>query len=645
MLNLFRENAQGIIMWIIIGIIILAMAGFVLPSYFSGGSGNILASINGIQISPRDLNQAVQQRKDTLRQQLGEYYNPDLISDEMLRQQELQRLVNRELFTQMVADQNLEVGHKQIMAQLDSYKEFKDSAGNFSARLYKRMLKAQGMSQAGFELNLAKDVATKNFFDGVFNTIIVTPKQAATLNELQAQQREAMLLRFDFAKYPLEKNIDDATVQEYYDRNKNLYMTEAKVSVEYVDLNLESVAAKQVVEYTEISEYYEQNLQNYTELDYPTALKIATDMKYRSDKGEDFAELAKKYSRDASSASKGGELAFYARGIYGKEFDDAVSKLKQGEVSQPVKSNVGYHVIKLLELDGDKRKVAHIQIKAPPKVKNLAEVSEQIKKEIQLRKAEETFYDDVDKLQNTAYEIQDSLIPTAEAIGVKIQSTDKFTRTKAEGVFKNPVVMNAVFKAEVLNEGKNSEVIQLSDTHYVVLRVKEYNEPAQKSLADVKDSIISAIAQENRNKKANADVQAAIAELKAGKNIVDVVKLHKYAALQSLGFISRATGTTDKRKDDVPNSVRTKLFTMPIPAAKDSKPTVDTVRLEDGDEGVIIFSAVRQDPAFKADDSAKQRLARRQLDNIYGNAEFSGFEKLLFNQADVVMNVEQQEEQ
>ncbi len=648
MLNTFRENAQGIIMWIIIGLIILAMAGFVLPSYFSGGAAQTLASVNGIQIQPRELNQAVQQRKDMLRKQFGEYFNSDLISDDLLREQELKRLVNRELFTQLVSDQNVQVSDKQIITQLQSFKEFRDENGNFNPQVYKNMLKTQGMSQPGFEQKVAQDVATKNFFNGIFNTTFITGKQAELYNKLQAQQREATLITFHFDKYPLDKNIDNARIEDYYNKNKNRFMTDAQVAVQYLELSLDKLAEKFDITHQEIAQQYDEHIGNYTEQDFTTALRLATDLKRRLDKGEDFAAMAKKYSQDTVSAKNGGDLGFISKGMMLKPFEEAVYGMKLGEISQPVKTEYGYHIIKLVKIDKNKRQVSHILIPPPQKAKSLDSVKEMIRKELQLRKAEETFYEDVDKLQNITYETTDTLEPAASATGLKPVVTERFTRNTAKGLLKTPAVLNAIFTDEVLTQGKNSDVIQLSDTHYVVLRVKEYVAPSLKPLNDVKQEIIAAVANEKRNELANSNIVAAVSDLKSGNTLAAVKGKYKYITVEKLGFVSRNAKVADDKKkaakDKVADEVRRKLFTMDIPA-QENQSSVDTVKLRNGNEGIILFTATRQDPEFNSTDSAANRLAARKLNSIYSEAEFNAFENLLYKQADVVMNLPNQTDQ
>ena len=627
MLQTIRDHAQGVIVWTIVGLIIITFALFGLSSYLSGSSKNYVASINGVEIDSNDFRREVQDYQNRMQQMLGNNYRADMFDPQMIKQQVINGMIARELMTQYIDKQNLKVAPAKLVEEIQAIDAFKDESGQFSKARYFELIKRQGMSETGFEQQLARDIAAQFVQNGVSQTDFATDTEVQQLQRLSNQQRDIGYLQISNEEYLKKARASNAQIEEYYNAHKNDFMNPERISVEYVDLDLRKLATGYEVSDEAIKQHYEGHRQSYVskpeqrkvrhilikvddKTDENAALAKMTDIEKRLKKGQSFADLAKELSQDPGSAKQGGDLGFFGRGVMDKAFEASAFGLEKGQVSTPVRSAFGYHLIKLEEINAEK-------------VKTLADVKEDIRKELQVQQAEQTFYELADKLNNITYENPGSLQPVVDQLGLTISKTDLFDRNGGSGLASKQKVVAAAFSDEVLNLGRNSDLIELGDNRLVVLRKLEQQQASLKPLKEVSKQIVELLRQQLARQKVIEELNAAQKRLQAGESPQKVAKSIKGAKWIRAGFIERneqeappVKGKKAKTVAKLDPQIRRKAFALPNPA--DKQVSWGTMELSDGNAAVIGLYQVKLSDKQEKSGQEQQRLAQANGKTLFG---------------------------
>ena len=635
MLQLIRDRAQGIIVWTIVGLIIITFALFGLSSYLSGASKAIVATVNGVEITETDFLREYQNMQQRLQQMLGKNYRPGMFDEKAMKQRVLEGLIQRELLNQELEEGGFYVAPQQIASTIQSMPVFQDDSGEFSTGRYRQILTSQRMRPETFEYQLARDIADEHLQNGLKRSAFVTEQEFAYIQQLQNQQRKIGYFTLPLKYYLKNIEISEEEIQAYYEQHGNEFKTPEKVSVDYVELKLEDMAKQIEISDKEIEEFYQRHKDNYKigedrrrvrhilitvdkDMDDATARAKIEDIAARLAAGEDFASLAKAESMDPGSAAQGGDLGMISRGMMDKTFEEAAFSLKKGEISKPVRSRFGYHLIRVDAIE-------------KAKLRPLAEVKEQIRKEMQQEQAEKHFYEDIEKLNNLSYEIPDSLTPVAEELGLEIKQSPLFARTGTSGLFSNQNLVAAAFSDEVLKQNRNSELVELSETDVVVMRLRKHQPASQLDLKDVRELIVTQLKDEKARKQANEDAAAAIKQMQAGKAPAEVARAYK-RKWQLVGFIGRKPEKDEK----LDNVLRKTVFEMPRP--QEGKPVFTPLTLANGDAAVAALYEVK--PGEPGSDPASLKAEKKQLESRYGELEYSAFMKYLASKATITRNLD-----
>jgi len=624
MLQAIRNNAQGVFVWIVVGLIVVSFALFGLGSYLSGASKVVVASINGAEISSTALTRAYQNYQERLRNMFGDQYNPEMFGTARVKREVLQGLITQEVMNQMLHEQGYLASSEQVFDKIRGYDAFQEG-GVFSAKRYKEVLSLQGMSGEAFENDLSRDIASQQIRGAITTSAFLTEKEKKTLATLQNQKREIGYFDVSVKSYRKLVNVSDEDIKSYYEKNSQLYLTTEKVQLEYIELNMDDVAVLQEVTDKMVSQHYESSPENYMANDDAAAEKKITALRKQIQQGADFAALAKEYSQDKGSAKQGGVLGYLTRGV-DEQFDDIVFSLKKGELSKVIKSKAGFQLIQLDDIragDPEERKVRHILIKAERKLKPLADVEVAIKKELQYQLAGKVFFDDADQMNNLSYESPDSLEPVADALGLKVKTSTLMTRRGGAGLFANPKILTAAFSNEVLKEGRNSELLELSDTQLVVLRIKEHLPASVQTLDKVKSQVKNSLLQEQASKKVQDVATDILARIEGNESIDSVKQRYPEVKWTKTGWIKRKAKAETKNK--LPEQLRQYVFAMPKPV--DSASNWDKTRLQSGSQAVVALFNVKNDEDARSDDAGTLQ--------VMGDAAYDSFVQHLKSQADI----------
>lgn len=614
MLQAFRDNLKGTLAIFVVGLMMIPFALFGIDSLFlqDPGAGKA-AEVNGVTVSETDLKRAIEVQKQQLLQRFGEQAPIDLLSDANLRQPVLSRLVNRELLRQAAVDGGMAISEADVNRLITSTPQFQQD-GRFSPELYTLLLRNMGYTPLGYKELLTEDVLVNQHASGVSASAFATDGDIKTLTALTQQTRSFFYLTLPAAAVQGKVSVTDEEMENYYLANQGQFMLPERVSVEYIELSLDALAANAEVDPDEVRAQYEQNVGNHeTSIKRHAAhiliedgddaeTKIA-EVQQRLDAGEDFAQVAAELSEDVGSKEFGGDVGISDGSTFPQPFETKLAELAVGEVSGPVVTTSGTHFIKLLEEEET----------TPP---SFEEAREGIEDSLVHAAAEATFVELLDALPEATYNAQ-SLTEAAKGLGIEAKTSGLFDRNGGGGVLSNNQVLSTIFSEEVLEDGLASNVIDLSDNHVVVVKLKEHKEPAVQPLAEVAETVESILTRQKVDAILTAQAEALLAELEQGKSIEALAEEYE------LEWQVKAEVQRNDRSVDP--ELLTYIFSLPKPQGA---PVNNFLILPEGDAVLAQLTVVAPGKVPDLDEQQMAALKQRLAQDM-GNAELSNYQDSL----------------
>ena len=485
MLLKIREKSRGVFSWFIILAICIPFALFGIQDYFGSGKEKPIATVGEREFFQIDVNKAYDQFSQNLK---GRKFD-----EQIVKKQALKKLISDEVLLQHVQEQKLVISDETTRKYIAT-REYFQTDGQFDKKLYKSLLASQRMSPIDFAFEIQKALVMEQFQRSIIESGFATTYDVDNFFKIQNQQRSVELLTV-----PLLQVTDKPTEQEitdYYQQNQDDYKTAEQVAIEYIELSMAKLALDQEPDEQQLLDFFDEQKDTFATderrkishilfANSDDALTKATTARKRLET-EDFAVLAKELSDDKLSAEKGGDLGLIAAGEMQKVFEDAVFALQEGEISQPVKTEFGYHLIKVTDL-------------TLGSVKAFDEVKDKVKAAYQKIQAEEVFFELGEKLAEVSYENSDSLDAAAEAVAIKPEKTGMFTRIGGVGIAAEKAVIEAAFSEDVL-AGNNSEPIEIGTDRVLVLRMIQHQDAEAKELEQVRLFIEDALMREATKK-------------------------------------------------------------------------------------------------------------------------------------------------
>lgn len=614
MLQNIRDNSQGWIAKTIVALIVILMAftGFEAILQSTSNSRNA-AEVNGEEISLDSLNASVEMQRRQLIQQFGRDFDASLLDDNLLRKAALDNLIDRTLLLQGARQAGMDVSDASLDQLILQSPAFQID-GKFNAGRFDQVLQQQGLNRLQFRERLRQDVLVSQLQAALAASSFVTDAELQAFVSLDKQTRE-------FASQTIEADLSaveltDEELKAYYDSHAERFMSQEQVVIEYVELNKERFFADATADDAELQELYQKEIANLAEqrrsahillevndeLSEEQAKARLEAVLERLNQGEDFAKLAEEISQDLGSASMGGDLGFAGPGVFDPEFEQALYALKKGEVSAPVRTAFGWHLIKLLDVQS-------------PEVPSFASLKDKLERDVKARQVEQRFVEVVKELEEASFEASDLAQP-AQELGLQVQTSAAFGREGGEGIAANRQIVQAAFSAEVLEDGANSGAIELDPETAVVLRVKEHRKPALLPLADVTDSIRDLLARQKAGEAAKAKGEALLAALRGGEQV---------AGWTPAQVASRS-------QEGLEPAVLQALFRMAKPA-QEGKPVYAGVSLGSGDYVLLRLDAVGQSQAELSEE--EKANYRRFMASRAGQQDFSAYRRQLQEEADI----------
>jgi peptidyl-prolyl cis-trans isomerase D len=572
--------------------------------------------VNGADISEREVMQATARERARILNS-----NPDmdrsLVEDEALRPQAMRQLIYRELLIQAAKEQDLGVDPALISDLILDVEQFQTD-GKFDEDRFRYAIRSQGYtSSSKFTEMLTDQFLVEQLSNGIINSSFVTDSELSTLIALAEQKRS-----FDYARLALKPFKDavaltDTQISEYYEENLLQYMTERKLSVEYIELNSAMLLQDQEATEEDIQARFEQEKQS---ADNSSSLRAAhillgeasaeliAEVQAKIDAGDDFAQLATDYSEDVASAENGGDLGFTSGDTFPETFEDALAALEVGQVSAPVETDSGTHFIKLLEIE----KTEFL----------FEEQSERIAQELKQEAADSLMVEKLEILKEMAFNA-DNLQEVAVDLALVANVSEPFTVNGGAGIASSAAVVNAAYSPEVADDGYASEVLDLGDDNYVVLKLKEDFPSRQQSLEEVKANVINSLTNSIAQTTIDAKAEEIQARLTAGASIKAV------ADEFDLEITSVDAGARNNAQVD--SEVNAYVFELPTPRDAEVKDGFNTAN---GD-----FVAVQLSEVVLADTDAVEEARVEQIRSIVEastrNKEFSSYQETLIDQASI----------
>lgn len=621
MLQNIRDNSQGWIAKTIIGIIVALMAFTGIEAIFqaSGNNKQDVAKVNGEEITQTELSQAVDMQRRQLMQQLGKDFDASLLDEKLLRDAALKGLIDRKLLLQGAADSKFgfsEAALDQVILQTPEFQV----DGKFNAERFDQVVRQLGYSRMQFRQMLTQEMLIGQVRAGIAGSGFVTDAEVLAFARLEKQTRDFATV--NIKADPAAVKLTDDEVKAYYDQHAKEFMTPDQVVIDYLELKKSSFFDQVTVKDDELQAAYEKETANLAEQRRAAHILIEVNDKVteaqakakieeiqaRLAKGEKFEALAKEFSQDPGSANNGGDLGFAGPGVYDPDFETALYGLKQDQVSVPVRSAFGWHLIKLLGVEA-------------PEVPSFASLKDKLTRELKTQQVEQRFVEATKQLEDAAFEASDLAQPASD-LKLTVHTSAPFGREGGEGVAANRAVVTAAFSPEVLDEGANSSAIELDPETIIVLRAKEHLKPAQLPLENVAAAIRTQMTKERASAAAKAHADELIASLREGKTALD-----QPVDGQAWKVVEAAT----RGQESIDPAVLQALFRMPKPAAKD-KPTFTTVTLRDGSLVLVRLNAVNEAAAPTDEEKAQYR---RFLASRVGQQDFAAYRKQLETQADI----------
>lgn len=522
----FIDNNKRLIQ-LILALVLLPFAFFGMDSYFRAADVTQgVATVGNYRISQQEFNQALRDRQDAIRRMLGGRADSALLDNPELRQSVIENLIQQRLLVASALKSGMVISNQQLRDVIGEQQAFQED-GKFSFDRYNQFLKAQGMSPEIFETRLRYDLMLRHAADAYSDSVFVPRTVVGRMLSISEQQREVSQSVISPDRFLAQVKLDADAAKKYYDAHQDEYRIPEQVRVEYVTLSADALASQIQVDPADIKKYYESHLAQYgvQETRQASHILISVDAgataeakqkalakanaiyeQLKKDPGK-FAELAKADSQDPGSAANGGDLGFFGRGTMVKPFDDAVFKMKMGEISAPVESPYGYHII-------------HLTAIRPTKAKSLDEVRGKIEADLKKERANRKFSELAENFSNIVFEQSDNLTAAAQLAKTTVQKSGWITREHAaDALLNNPKLLKSIFSADVLKNKRNTEAIETVPGVLVAARMIEHKPASVQPYADVSAEIVKKLTLRQATQLAIQDGRALLEKLKQGKDV------------------------------------------------------------------------------------------------------------------------------
>jgi len=636
MLQSIRDGLQNHkwLMYIVLGALALLFAGWGASSIgsFSASGSTYAAEAGGEKVSVEDARKAWMQEQAQYQQRMGGEIPAS--QKAVLQDHLLESMIREKLLTERTHELGYRVSQQDILDAIRNEQAFQIE-GKYSNEVAKERLAQAGITLDAFEAELRGALQRSQVQNGIALSDFQTPLEIERARKLQNEQREVRYALLSPDKYSADIQVDDAAVQAYYKAHLAQYMTPESVKLQYAELRLDQLAAQVTPTDAELHAAYDKNKDKYNEpekrhgrhilipvgKDEAAAKKQAEDVYAQAKAGKDFAALAKQYSQDPGSADKGGDLGWADHSQFVGPFADALFGMKVGELHEPVKTQFGYHIIRLDEIQ-------------PGKTKPFEEVRPELEAELKRNAATDRFGELQEQIQARVEQSgNNDLTALGKEFNLQSGEVPQFLR----GAGGPPLgaakpIQDIVFGDSPLPPGRIGGPTLVGEDRLVLVKVLDHHNPEPRPLAEVRDGIVTAIKKDRGSQAALEAAQEAKAKLDSGTSFDAVAK--------ELGVNADPAKFVGRTDTALPAQLRTLVFDSPKPT---DKPVYRAVALQTGGAAVVAVTNLRTElPEPNKDqlaEQAKQQLQQARQDAArHGQADAAAYVEEMRRTADVRKN-------
>jgi peptidyl-prolyl cis-trans isomerase D len=524
MFDFVHENKK--LVQIVLAVIILPFAFWGIESYTrSGNSADVIAKVNGSKISQKEFDNALRQQHERMRQQLGDKFDPSMFDTPGMKHAVMENLVLQHLLSERAKAAGLFVTDEQIAQVIGGIEDFQVDR-KFDRKRYETALRNQNMSPLGFEARLREQMFGQQIQDAFTQNGFAASGVAGNIIRLNEQQRVVSAYLLPSQTFLAQAKVDEAQLKEYYEKNKKEFQVQEQAKVEYVRFSMNDLLAKFEISKEDVRKYFDEHQNEFgtpeerqvahilisasatakqAEQDVARAKAEQLLQQVKKDPAR-FAELAKQNSQDPGSATKGGDLGFFGRGMMVKPFEDAAFALNVGEISGLVKSDFGYHIIKLFAVK-------------PSRILPFDEAREGIVNKLRQQKAADLYAELADKFSNTVYEQSDTLKPAAGLVNAKIEQSGWLSKGMASGEPWTAKMLQAIFSDEAVKNKRNTAAIEVAANTLVAARILEYKPAAERPLGEIQEEIRQKLLRQQAAELAAKQGAVLLEQLRSGSNL------------------------------------------------------------------------------------------------------------------------------
>lgn len=623
MLQTIREKSTSKIFYVLLMFLMIGgLLFFGVGDYSFGGSQPYVAKVGKEIISESEFARRVDENRTRMRQMMGEAYNAKMFDTPDYRRQLLEQMIDEELITQAGAAAGMAISDAKVNEEIGKITSF-HTAGKFDNALYLQVLQANNLTHPQFKERIRSDLSLRELPSQINSTALVTDADVDTFLRLRDQLRSFRYVILPVSA-PAPDSITDEAIKQYFDAHSIEYSHPEQVSVEYVEIDGAALGPVEPPSEQELRDYYETQLHRYGTKEQRLASHVLIELPENADAdaekqakqkidalaaeinaGKTFAEVATQSSDDIGSKAAGGDLGWIESGSMEPAFEAALFALEAGQVSAPVRSAQGYHLIEAREI-------------RPAALRSFDDVRAELDAELVEDRRVTRFSDLQDKLYDTLDQTSGTLEPVAKAVGMEVQKSDMFSRDFGMGIALSPDVREAAFSVEVKEDGLSSEPIQLGRERIAVLRLLERTAAKPKTLDEVKEAVRSVLLTEASTTASKEAGDAAFKRLLAG---------------EALDVIATSVGATTVDAADTGRQGLTHDAVLVAEAFKVARPAENSVsnalvKLNDSGYALLqIYAVVEGDPG-KLDEAARS-AARDQLKQELAATEAEAFRKAL----------------
>lgn len=527
MFDTVRNNSK-IMMGLLFLLIIPSFVLFGLEGYnrYSDNAAEV-ARVDGQKITQMEWDEAHKREVDRIRAQVPNL-DPKLLDSKEARLATLERMVNERALLAAAQKQLLVTSDARLARELQQdpvIAGLRGPDGKLDMERYRQLAAGQGLTPEGFEARVRQDISTRQVLTPLQASVLPLAKQTDAAVQAWLQRREVQVQKFAAKDFAAKVQVGDADLETYYKANAERFRTAESADVEYLVLDINSLMASVTLPEQDLKTYYEQNLQRLAGQEQRRASHIlinaakdapaaerdkaraqAQDLLAQVRKNpKSFADLARKNSQDPGSASKGGDLDFFARGAMVKPFEDAVFGMKEGDISDVVESDFGFHIIQLTAIKS-------------PKAPSFESMRPQLEADLRKQQAQRKFAELAETFSNSVYEQADALKPVADKLKLSLRQANGVTRTPGAGMpaeLANPRVLQALFSADAVSKQRNTEAIETGSNTLVSARIVKHYPSVVRPLSEVRDDVRKQFVQSKSMELARTEGEAKLAALKA----------------------------------------------------------------------------------------------------------------------------------